>query len=218
MSNNENQNNIKSNKRIIKNNTKIVQSTNKEKIIQKTRQIMAYNDQEYNQLPYEKALKLDKRSFCLYYLSLLKTKHNLIFSFIYDNDYNSRIIKIDLFFISFAIEYSMNALFYDDDTMHKIYKSSGAFDFKTQFPIMIYSLLFSNALNQPLNYFGLSNDDIITFKQDRTRSNYIKRIKYLKKKLSIKFISFFIISFLMLAFLWYYVSMFLLYIEILNFI
>ena len=102
----------------------------------------------------------------------------------------------------------MNALFYDDDTMHKIYKSSGAFDFKTQFPIMIYSLLFSNALNQPLNYFGLSNDDIITFKQDRTRSNYIKRIKYLKKKLSIKFISFFIISFLMLTFLWYYVSMF----------
>ena len=102
----------------------------------------------------------------------------------------------------------MNALFYDDDTMHKNYKSSGAFDYKTQFPIMIYSLILSNTLNQPLNYFGLSNDDIITFKQEQTRRNLIKRIIYLKKKLSIKFILFFIISFLMLTFLWYYVSMF----------
>ena len=126
-------------------------------------------DEEYNSLPYNLAIKYDKRTFCELYFSLLKTQHNFISSFINNNDYNSQIIKIDLFFISFAIEYSMNALFYDDDTMHKIYKSSGAFDFKTQFPIMIYSLLFSNALNQPLNYFGLSNDDIITFKQDRTK-------------------------------------------------
>ena len=171
--------------------------------------ILKYSDNELNALEYKEALRFDKRIYFLYYKSLLKMNHPLVFSFhCYNNDYNSQIIKIDLFFISFAIEYSMNALFYDDDTMHKIYKSSGAFDFKTQFPIMIYSLLFSNALNQPLNYFGLSNDDIITFKQDRTRSNYIKRIKYLKKKLSIKFISFFIISFLILVFLWYYISMF----------
>ena len=92
--------------------------------------------------------------------------------------------------------------------MHKIYKSSGAFDWKTQLPIIIYSSIISMVLNAPLNFFGLSNDDIISFKQNTTAINYKIRIKYLQKKLSTKFILFFIIGFLLLALLWYYISMF----------
>jgi len=208
MSNNENQNNIKSNKRIIKNNTKIVQSTNKEKIIQKTRQIMAYNDQEYNQLPYEKALKLDKRSFCLYYFSLLKTKHNLIFSFIYDNDYNSRIIKVDLFFISFTIYYTVNAFFFNDDTMHKIYKDKGKYQIVYQLPQIIYSSMISAVLNTLLKLLALSESDILELKQNKNRKGLNKRNKELNDKLQIKFLLFFIVSFIFLLFFWYYISMF----------
>ena len=66
--------------------------------------------------------KYDKRTYCEYYISLLKTKHSLFFSFCYNSDYNSRIIKIDLFFIEFTIFYTTNALFLDDNTMHKIYE------------------------------------------------------------------------------------------------
>ena len=165
-------------------------------------------DEEYNTLPYNLALLYDKRTYCEFYVSLLKTQHNFVSSFINNNDYNSKIIKIDLFFIGFAIEYSVNAIFYDDDTMHKIYKSSGKFEMKTQLPIMIYSMLISAILHQPINFFGLSNDDIITFKQGQTKRNFIQRIINLEKKLSIKFIFFFIIGFLLLVFLWYYISMF----------
>ena len=35
------------------------------------------------------ALKYDKRKYCEYYSSLIKKKHNLIFSFFY-NDYNPK--------------------------------------------------------------------------------------------------------------------------------
>ena len=56
--------------------------------LEKTRKIMSYNDEELNNLEYELALKLDTRSYCLYYISLLKTKHNLIFTFFNNNDYN----------------------------------------------------------------------------------------------------------------------------------
>ena len=108
-----------------------------------------------------------------------------------------------IFFIGFAIEYAVNALFYDDDTMHKIYKSKGAFDLKTQTPIMLYSALISMILNAPLNFFGLSNDDIISYKQDKSKIISKRRTKNLMKKLSIKFILFFIISYLLLVFLWY---------------
>ena len=62
---------------------------------------MNYNTGEMNDLSYNLALKNDKRTFCQYYNSLLKEKHILFFSFYNSDDYNSRIIKIDLFFIFF---------------------------------------------------------------------------------------------------------------------
>ena len=86
----------------------------------KLKDILIFTDEEINNLSYNLAIIYDKRTFYEFYISLLKTKHILINSF-FINDYNSKIIKIDLFFIGFAIEYLVNALFYDDDTMHKIY-------------------------------------------------------------------------------------------------
>ena len=164
-------------------------------------------EEEINTLPYHLAINYDKRSYCELYVSLLQTQHNFINAFVNNNDYNSKIIKIDIFFIGFVIEYSVNALFFDDDTMHKIYKSNGAFDFKTHALIMFYSTLISSVLNKPINYFGLSNDDIISFKQSNSIINN-GGIKRLKKRLSIKFILFFIFGFLLLSVLWYYISMF----------
>ena len=173
----------------------------------KVKKIMMLTDEEINNLNYNLAILCDKRTFFEYYISLLKTKHILIYSF-NDHDYNSRSIKIDLFLIAFAIEYTVNALFYDDDTMHKIYQSKGEFDFIYQIPIIIYSYLISTILNIPLNSLGLSNDAIILFKQEQSKNNIINEAKALEKKLKIRFILYFIICFLFLFFFWYYISTF----------
>ena len=103
-------------------------------------------------------------------------QHNLIFTFCKSNDYNCGIIKIDLFFIGFTIEYIINALFYNDDTMHKIYENKGDFDFETQLLIAIYSTIISMILNYPLNSLALSNDLIINFKQDNSKINILFKI------------------------------------------
>ena len=167
---------------------------------------MKYTDEEINELPYILAKQIDRRSYWNYYISLLKTKHNLIFAFY--KDYNSRIIKIDLFLIGFAIDYAVNALFYNDDKMHDIYKSKGKYDLEAQIPITVYSYLISIILNQPLNILALSSDSVINFKQNRTKVDSMKRAKELRNKLTIKLILYFIISLLLLAFFWYYISMF----------
>ena len=112
---------------------------------------------------------------------MLKTHHNLICAFFNNNDYNFRIIKINLFFIGFSIEYTINALFYNDDTMHKIYKSKGAFDLATQIPIAIYSTIISMILNSPLNFLALSSDLFLKFKNNGTNINIMERAKILKK-------------------------------------
>ena len=174
----------------------------------KNENIQDYINEEINGLPYNLALKIDRRSYCQYYASLLKTQHNLICTFFNNNDYNSGIIKIDLFIIGFAIEYTINGLFYNDDTMHKIYESKGQFDFYYQLPIIIYSYLISLILNIPLNLLALSNDAIISFKRVNMKNNIKKKAKQLKNVLTIKFSIYFIISFLFLLFFLYYISLF----------
>ena len=57
---------------------------------------MTLIDEEKNTLSYKLAIEYDKRTYCQFYSSLLKTKHNLIQALFNNNDYNSKIIKIDL--------------------------------------------------------------------------------------------------------------------------
>ena len=169
---------------------------------------MEYNDEEKNNLKYEIALKYDKRTYFEYYISLLKTQHIFIFSFFYSKDYNSRIIKIDLFFISFALSYAVNALFFNDNTMHKIYEDEGSFNFIYQLPQIAYSSLISTVLNILLKLLALSEGNIIDYKKNKNKNNLDQRTKELNNKLNIKFILYFIISFIFLLFFWYYLSMF----------
>ena len=102
----------------------------------------------------------------------------------------------------------MNALFYTDGTMHNIYESKGSFDIEYQLPKIVYSSLISMLLNTLLKLLALSNSGIIEFKQDKNKKDVNERGENLKKKLSIKFVLYFIISFIFLLFFWYYISMF----------
>ena len=82
--------------------------------------LIEQKDFELNSLEYEEAIKLDHRNYFDYYISLIKNNHPIMFSFSPFNDYNSRIIKIFLFFFSFSLDFTINAFFFSDDTMHKI--------------------------------------------------------------------------------------------------
>ena len=158
------------------NNNKNLKSQN---LIEKARNTMKLIDDEINKLPYELAIVCDKRKYFEYYTSLLKTKHPLIFSFFYNNDYNSKIVKIDLLFVSFTMNYTVNALFFDDDTMHQIYESKGKFELEYQLPKSIYSSLISMVLDLLFKLLAISNDSIIKFKQN-------KKIDDVDEKLIIK--------------------------------
>ena len=181
---------------------------NKESELKEAKNIMKYNDDEINVSSYEYALQYDKRQYLDYYFSLVKTKHDLIYTFFNHNDYNSVVIKIDLFFVGFSIYYTTNALFFDDDTMHNIYENKGSFDILYQLPKIIYSSLISIALNFPLKFLALPNGSIIDFKRDEKIEDIQMGGKKLIKTILVKIICYFIISFIFLAFFWYYIAMF----------
>ena len=99
----------------------------------KINDILEFKDFELNSLSYEEVIKLDHRYYYEYYLSLLKNNHPLIFSFVFHNYYYSKIIKIFLFFF-FSLNFTINASFFTDDIMHKIYQDKGKYNFLYQIP------------------------------------------------------------------------------------
>ena len=168
--------------------------------------LKTYNDYEINILLYEEALKVDKRSYCQYYLSLIKRKQLIIFIFFVKDDYNLKIIKISLFSFSFALYYTVNCLFFTDSAMHKIYEDKGKYNFIYQIPQIFYSSVISFAIDTIANFFSLTEKNILEVKNEE-----IDKKEKGKKTLNwiyIKFGIFFSINYLLLIFFWYYLGCF----------
>ena len=187
---------------------KVIYETGQNKGSINSEKILEYKDFELNSMNYLEAKKYDKRSFINYYISLLKLNHLFMFAFVTENDYNSRIIKIFLFFFFFTVILVINALFFNDDTMHKIYTDEGNYNFIYQIPIILYSTIISGIIHFLIKFLALSQSDIIEFKQEKNKINLDERYKKLLEKLRIKFMMFFVISFLFVIFFWYYISCF----------
>ena len=170
--------------------------------------ILNKKDFELNSLDYEEAIQLDKRNYCQYYISLIKYNHPLLFSYGSYNDYNSKIIKIFLFFFSFSLDFAINALFFTDDTMHKIYEDKGKFNFLYQLPQILYSTLISRLFDSIIKNFALSQDNIVELRRIKEKIDLKKLNKKLIRTLKCKFTIFFLSTFFILIFLWYYITCF----------
>ena len=164
------------------------------------------NDYELNTLTYSEALKIDRRNFLQYYFSLLKTKHLVIFTFYTKTDYNSTLIKICLFFFSFGLYFTVNALFFNDSTIHKIYEDKGDFDIIYQIPQILYSNIISSFIDTIIKFFSLSEQNIIELKREKI--NIERKSKNILKCLKIKFFLYFLLSLILLFMFWYYLSCF----------
>jgi hypothetical protein len=158
-----------------------------------------------NELDYSNALKKDNRTFLQLYISLLKTNHLLLFSFFNLKDYNSYIIKIFVFFFTFEMNLVISAMFYSDETMHKIYVDNGAFNYIYQLPQMFYSFIISTFVEKLLNLLGLYGQDIVEFKNNK---KIFKNKEKLLMKIKIKVILFFIIDYILLGLFWIYLGCF----------
>ena len=167
---------------------------------------LAYYSFELNSLVFEVAIEKDKRSFGQYYISLIQTNHILLYIF-YTNDFNSPIIKLSIFIFNLSALITINALFFNDDTMHKIYFDHGTFNFVYQLPQIIYSSIISAFLNCIIKFLGLSEKDILKIKQEKIM-NIIPKENSILKTIRIKFALFYLINSLFLGIFWHYVTCF----------
>ena len=198
------------------NNDKINSNVNFTKEIKETQEkdeneitdINTLNDQEINDLNYDIALKIDKRTYFQYYWSLLKKKQLILFTFWPANDYNLLTIKISLFLLSFGLYFSINGFFFTDDTMHKIYEDKGVYNIVFQIPQILFSTIISAVINVLLKKLSLTEANILSIKKEKDNQKKMEKSKSIQKCLKIKFILYFTLSLLFMIFFWYFISCF----------
>ena len=171
-------------------------------------QIYNFNNDELDSMRYEEAIEFDKRTYLQYYVSLIKQKHLIIFTFFNKNDYNLFTIKLTLFIFSFSLYFTVNALFFDDNTMNKIYQNQGHLKIYFYTLHIIYSTLISSFITLILKTLALSSKNMLKIKNIQGKKAALKESVKLIKLLNIKFNVFYIISFLLLIFFWYFISAF----------
>ena len=106
----------------------------------------------------------------------------------------------------FTLYYTVNALFFSDSTMHKIYTGQGDYNFIYQIPQILYSTMISAVISEIMKLLSLTEKNILEVKKEK--DNLDEKVSKLLKCLLIKFVLFFEFVFMFLFLFWYYLSCF----------
>ena len=166
------------------------------------------DDFELNNLKYDAAYRLDKRSCCKTYWSVLKREHYVLFTFVSRNDYNLFYVKIERFFILICTEMTMNGLFFVHESMHKKYTEKEDSSFADKIPQLIFSLIVSHVIEVILCFLSMTDVHIYEIKALPKVAQNDERMFKIIDKIRNKLTAFFIFTFLLFLFHWYFISAF----------
>ena len=139
---------------------------------------------------------------------MIKIKVLIFFAFYPIDDYNIKIIKICLFFLFFVIYLAVNTFFFDKSSIHQIYKYGGKYNFSYFLPQIIYSFIICYIITTFIKNFSLSEKNLLEIKKEEKANKRDSKAEKVKTCLIIKYIIFYITSFIFLIFFWYYLSTF----------
>ena len=155
---------------------------------------------------YYEASDLDKRSCLKTYWSILMREHYVILTFFSRNDYNLFYVKIERFFILICTEMTMNGMFFVHETMYK--KKTGDTSFAQKIPQIVFSLLITHFIEIILCYLSMTDKHYYEIKAlpkiEKNDDRVFDILSCVKKKL----IGFFVFTFLVFLFHWYFISAF----------
>ena len=136
----------------------------------------------------------------------MKREHLFIFTFITKDDHNITFVKYSRFFFLLCTDMTMNVFFFADETMHKLFLDYGKYNFIQQIPQIIYSTIVSQIIEIFICFLSLTDNYYYQIKECKplTKDILMKNMKCIKIKITI----FYIFSFLMFCFYWYFITCF----------
>ena len=179
---------------------------NKDEEKNKVSQIFELDNDEKNELPYEKALKDDDRNFCQYYCFMLQISHIIINVFCRCNDYNIFSNKLGILLITFPINLTFNAFFFTSKQIQavSINKLDGiSIDVKNllhSFAASIFSTIFLISLK----LLCITHNKIRKIRKMKNIDEAKKESVYILKCLNWRINIYYILSLIFLIFFGYY--------------
>jgi hypothetical protein len=186
----------KSQKYIEESKEKLPENENKEK----------KEEVDLNELPYTKALELDKRNIFLIFYSFLVEK--LEFISVFCSSSRLTIMLLVEYILSLLINFFLNALLYSDDIVSHKYHNNGKLDFAVSLVLSIISNIVTSILCYYLRYSRGIDERIDLLLEIKMDLHYLKNIKKFYVYLKRKFVCFFISKILVFAVCLYYIEIF----------
>ena len=113
-----------------------------------------------------------------------------------------------IFFLSFDIYFAVNTFFFNNLAIHQIYEDGGEYNFSFFIGQIIYSFIISYFAITMIRYFSLSERILMDIKYEENNKLVSKKVIEAKNSITIKYISFYIVCFIFITFLWFYLSSF----------
>ena len=118
------------------------------------------------------------------------------------------IIKLDIFILKFCICSAINALFFTESTIHKIYADKGSYKLGYYLPKIFLSFIFTHIIIIIIKYFFLSEGNILKIKKKQSYNEASEEAAKAKRCIIIKYILFYIVGSGFLVLFWFYLSSF----------
>ena len=167
------------------------------------------NQKEFNKIPYTQALRIDNRSICQTFLSVIASKIEIISIFYYRNETFPLSLAISIYLFSLFMDLCLNCFLYSDDVVSEKYHNDGKLEFATSFVLSLMSNIFSAIIVYIIAKLTEFSDILEIIVRDVCDINqYYNNIVKFKKITKLKLTGFFIIQFIFIIFMFYYLSVF----------
>ena len=202
---------IKEEEKTTKNiNNKVIINKNKKQAKEEHEKIKNKNldNFELNNLDYDEACELDKRGLCKTYWSILMREHTFLFTFFACYDYNLFYIKIERFFILICTQCTINGLFFVHDSMHRKYVEGKELTFVEKLPQYLFTLIGSHIIEVLLCWLGMTDTLVYEIKALPKDQKKSEKVLDVMDKMKRKLNGFFVFTFILFLFYWYFISAF----------
>jgi len=166
-------------------------------------------------MEYDDAIKLDKRSFGRYFLDNLEQKQSFTYTFFASDKINTRMIKLILFVLNIDLYFVVSGFFFSETYISELYhsneKDENFFSFIPRtVDKIIYSTIVAVFINYLTDFFFLSEIKIKgIFKREKDNKVVLKKCIFLLiKEIQKRYISFIIMTQVLFLFSLYYVLCF----------
>ena len=168
-----------------------------------------------DEMEFDDAIKRDKRSFCSYLCNIIQEKQSFAYTFISSDPINTRMIKFILFCLNIDLFFVVNGLFFSESFISELYhledKDETFFSFVPRtIDKVIYTTIVAVFIGYLTDFFFLGENKIKgIFKREKENRLILRRsITMLIGEIQKRYISFIIMTFVLLIISLYYILCF----------